>query len=106
MEVRIEYQGIEGSPWMREYLESKLARLERYLSPGSHIDIYLISEADQCFSRFKVRTLRHEYSFDKEGSDIYEAFTSALDEASLILRREHLKIRQKYHHQFLDFTEP
>jgi ribosomal subunit interface protein len=106
MEIRIEYQGLKGSPWMREYLEGKLARLERYLSTGARIDIDLIAEGDQCRTHFSIRTLHHEYEFEKEGCDIYEAFTQALEEAAIILRREHLKIRDKFQRQFIDPTEP
>ncbi len=106
MEIRIQYQGIEGSPWMTKYLEGKLARLERYLSSAARIEIDLISKGDQCLSELSVKTLSHEYNFDKEGSDVFEAFSTALDEALMILKREHKKIREKYHNEIIDFIEP
>ncbi len=106
MEIRIQYQGIEGSPWMTKYLEGKLARLERYLSSGARTEIDLISNGDQCVSVLTVKTLNHEYNFDREGCDVFEAFSGSLDEALMILKREHMKIHEKYQKAIIDFIEP
>lgn len=106
MEIRIQYQGVDGSPWMEEYMEGKLARLERYLSSGAEIEINLISQGDRCYTHFKVKSLHHEHHLEKEGCDIFEAFTLALEEAAMVLRREHLKVHQKFNKEFIDFIEP
>ncbi len=76
MEMRIQYQGIEGSPWMTEYLKRRLARLERYLSSGAQIHINIISQGDLCFTHLTVSTLSHQYKFENDGCDVYEAFTT------------------------------
>ncbi len=106
MEMRIQYQGIEGSPWMTKYLEGKLARLERYLSSGAQIEVDIISRGELCLTCFTVKTFSHEYDFQEEGCDVFEAFTRALDEAAMILKREHLKIREKYQQDIIDTMEP
>jgi ribosomal subunit interface protein len=106
MEVRIQFQGIEESPWMKVYMEGKLAHLERYLSTGAVIEIDLISQGNQCLSNFSIITTGHKFDLEKEGDDMFEAFTSALNEVTTTLRNEHMKIREKYRHEILDTTEP
>lgn len=105
MIIRIQYQGVSGSPWMREYMEGRIARLERYLSPTAQIIIDLISDSGKILTSFTVRTLRHEYCIKKDGDDLFEAFTAALEEAARILRRDHMRLREKMHRQIIDVTE-
>lgn len=107
MVVRIQYQGISGSPWMREYMEGKIAKLERYISSGAIIVIDLVSESDKKSASINISTTRHEYVFHSMGEDVYEAFTSVLDEACRALRNDYLKIKEKMHRKFsdLNFTE-
>lgn len=93
MIIRIQYQGIDGSPWMEEYMEGKLARLERYLSPDALIVVDLGDNTTELY----IQNLSHEYEFSDEGGDLFEAFSTVLEDALRILRTEHQRIINKIH---------
>ena len=93
MIIRIQYQGISGSPWMDQYMEGKLARLERYLSPEAIIVIELGNKSIQLF----IQNMKHEYDFNDEGEDLYEAFSKVLVTAARILKLDHQRIINKIH---------
>jgi ribosome-associated translation inhibitor RaiA len=95
MTVRIQYEGVKQSPWMKEYMERKVSRLERYLSTGSQIIIELISSTGKCITHLKVKTLKHTYDFEKEGPDLFAAFTETLEEAAKVLRSDHMKLLRR-----------
>lgn len=93
MIIRIQHQEIRGSPGMDQYIEGKLSRLERYLSPEAMIEIAFGSNSTHLF----IRNLKHEYSFNDEGLDLYDAFSKVLETAAKILRIEHQRIINKIH---------
>lgn len=97
MKTRIVYQGISGTRWMDEYMEGKLARLERYLSPEADVFVLLSENKTQ----LTIHHHKHEYEFNDEGADLFEAFSVVLEEALKLLRVEHQRIINKIHHRSL-----
>ncbi len=91
MEIRMEYQGVEGSLWMNEYLERQLERFERFLSPSSTVSIVLIHDPEKCVSFFDIQTGHSHFTFESSGADIFEAFSKTFDEAHRCLKRKHQK---------------
>lgn len=100
MKILIRYQGITDSPWMNQYFEGRLNRLRRYLAPGAQVDLVLTSLGKSCTGRLLILTPKHEYQFDGEGGDLFEAFSTVVDESLRILRRDHQKLLEKVHQRF------
>jgi len=78
---------------MNQYMEGKIARLERYLSPEAMIEIELGPNSTRLF----IRNVSHEYEFSEEGGDLFEAFSKVLESACKVLKLEHQKIINKIH---------
>lgn len=97
MEMRIHYQGTGESPWMNEYLESKVGRLERYLPSGALVRIEL--SPTKC--RISVTTHKHDYQFLAEGNDSFEAFTHSFEDALRSLRFDHQLTMNRIHHRVI-----
>lgn len=100
MDVRIRFQGVMDSDWMTRYLESKVARLERYLPTGTFITIVLSMKNEECFTEMKVQTPKHEYVFQAKGCDLFESFTHVLEESTRHLRNEHARLIERIHRKF------
>jgi ribosome-associated translation inhibitor RaiA len=89
MEIRIKYQGIEGSPSMKEYFERQLTRFERFLSSRSIIFIELIHGPEDCSCSLNIQMGHSHFRFESSGADVFEAFTKTFEEACRCMRSEH-----------------
>ncbi|MES2527908.1 MAG: HPF/RaiA family ribosome-associated protein [Bdellovibrionota bacterium] len=104
MDIRIRYQGVEGSPWMKQYMERQIERLDRYLSTGTVIFIELIHGPVSSCSNLRIQSHKKSFSFEGCGGDVFEAFTKTLEEACRLMKLEHKRQLSRFH-QRLFFTE-
>lgn len=104
MEVRLIYQGTEGSPWMKEYMERQLERLERYLSSSAVIFINFTSGPVTSSAQLEIQNHKKKFSFESSGADIFEAFSKTLDKACRLMKIEHKRQLRRIQ-QKLFFTE-
>ena len=105
MDISIRYQGINESPWMNEYLETKLGKLARYLSVGAKISVVLVTESCQNFCELSVKNLKHSYCFRNSGLDLFEAFTNGLEEACRVLRHDYHMTIERVHRKFAEHPD-
>ncbi len=97
MEIRIKYQGVEGSPWMKQYFERQLTRFERLLSTASIIFIELIHGPEGSSSFLSIQNGHNHFTFESQGADIFEAFNKTFDDACRFMKREHQKQLNRIH---------
>jgi ribosome-associated translation inhibitor RaiA len=83
---------------MNRYFEQKLTVLERYLPSNTKIDIDLKGH----HAKFDISTLKHEYIFEEDGSDLFDAITTVLEEARKFLRLEHQRHIENIHRKFIE----
>lgn len=95
MNIQFLFQGTSGSPWMNEYMKGRLERLEKYLPRNAEIQIELVTGSLHHLTNLSIRTSRQHYRFAGKGSDLYESFTSVLEEALKVLRLDHQKIMNR-----------
>jgi ribosome-associated translation inhibitor RaiA len=105
MDTRISFKGIKESPWMKDYLESKVARLGRYLPQDAMLLISLSDNGTVFTAELRIRTPKHSYTYFSEGFDLFEAFTRVLEESSLRLRNKHARLRERIHRKFTQTEE-
>jgi ribosome-associated translation inhibitor RaiA len=102
MEINFHYQGSSGSPWMNDYLESRLSVLERYLPNGAKIVLNFATDSHRTLARMTIRTRKRTFTFAEEGKDLYEAFTEVLEDALKTLRMEYHHMIHHAHKKFYE----
>jgi ribosome-associated translation inhibitor RaiA len=102
MDIQFHYQGTSGSPWMNEYLESRLSVLERYLPNGARIVVNFATDSHRTLARMSIRTMKRAFTFGEEGKDLYEAFTEVLEDALGTLREEYHRMIDHAHKKFYE----
>ncbi|CCZ10026.1 MULTISPECIES: ribosome hibernation-promoting factor, HPF/YfiA family [Culturomica] len=95
MEVRISSVGFSASSQLEEFIQKKLAKLEKYNDSILGIDVALKLEKDDNLENKVV-----EVSVDIKGQDVFakknaKKFEEAVDELYDVVKRQLVKIKEK-----------
>lgn len=105
MQVNLEYQGVESSPWMERFITRKLEKLNRYLTPASTVKVLLIKHQDDCEACIEVTNNTRFYTCSSKGGDIHSAFSDALEKASRELGEQKRRARANIHSKFFSIKK-
>lgn len=101
MHTQLNYQGLESSPWMDEFMNARVSKLGRYLSPSANIHVHLrLTNQNVYETSLTVHNLRHDYAFKSEGQNLYESFTASMQKAVRVLSEEKKKLQDRIHRKF------
>ncbi len=100
MQIQVHYQGLESSPWMDEFISSRVQKLSRYLSPAAHIQVHLKMLNNQYVTSLAVHNFKHDYAYTAQGVNAYESFTAAITKAARTLSEEKRKVKDRIHRKF------
>lgn len=91
MHVQVHYQNLENSPWMDQFIESRVNRLNKYLSQSARVQVNLRLEKNRYVTSLAIHNPNHDYAFNTEGVNLYESFAQAIEKATRALG-EHKRI--------------
>jgi ribosomal subunit interface protein len=93
MQVQINYQGLDHTPWMEQFITKRMVRLNRYLNSSASIQVHLKFEhkSKRYLTSLSIHNLNHDYAYTSEGQNLWESFSMAVDKASRSLS-EHKRI--------------
>lgn len=100
MHVQVHYQNLENSPWMDQFIESRVNKLNKYLSQAANIQVNLKFENRKYVTSLAIHNTNHDYAFTGEGSNLYESFSLAIDKAARTLGEQKRKLKDKINKQF------
>jgi ribosomal subunit interface protein len=100
MQVQVHYHGMEASPWVDQFVERRLEKLERYLNPSSSILVNLKFEDRKFTSTLAIHHFSKDYAFSADGENLYESFSQSVEKASRSLSEKKKKLKDKIHRRF------
>lgn len=95
MQVQVNFQGLDHSPWMDEFITKKVAKLNRFLSPSATVVVHLKFNNDLYSTTLSVHSMNHDYAFTGDGDNLYESFSIAIDRASRVLSEHKRQIKDR-----------
>lgn len=105
MHVQVHYQNLENSPWMEQFIQSRLTRLNRYLGQSSSVQVNLRLAKNNYVTSVAIHNPLHDYAFTGEGLNLYESFASALDKASRVLGEHKRKMKDRINKKFFSLKK-
>jgi ribosomal subunit interface protein len=87
MDYEIHIHGFESSYWMKEFIGKKLAKLDRYLTPASHLSVSLTRKKEEFEACIEVIHPVQSFHCSSHGDDLYMAFSDALEKMARDLNR-------------------
>jgi putative sigma-54 modulation protein len=100
MQIQVHYQGLEHTQWMDDFINTKIQKLDRYLSPDAHIQVNVKLGNQQYVTSVVVHSFRHDYSFGGEGENFYESLTDAVEKTARALSEDKKKAKNRIHRKF------
>lgn len=100
MHVKVHYQNLDNSPWMDQFVENRIHKLDKYLSQSSSIQVNLRYENRSYVTSLAIHNYHNDYAFVSEGLNLYEAVAEAIDKASRVLGEKKRKVKDKINKQF------
>ncbi len=100
MQIQIHYQGLEHTPWMDDFINTKIEKLDRYLSPNAHVQVHVKLGNQEYETTVVVHSFHHDYSFGGVGENFYESFTDAVHKTSRALNEDKKKAKDRIHRKF------
>lgn len=95
MQVQLHFQDIRHSLWMDQFLEKRLARLERFLPPTSVVHLNLKFDNERYHGQMLIHHPLKEYAFSGEGASVIESFMQLMDRAVGSLSDQRRKMKAK-----------
>lgn len=87
MEYEIHISGIESSYWMKEFIMTKLVKLNRYLTPASRLSVSLFRHEKDFEACIEVHHPVQSFECSSHDEDLYIAFSNALEKIARDLSR-------------------
>ena len=100
MHVQVHYQNLENSPWMEQFIESRVNKLGKYLSESASIQVNLRYEKSRYVTSLAIHNPNHDYAFTTEAMNLYESFALAIEKAARSLGEHKRKVKDKINKQF------
>ena len=100
MQIQVHYQGLEHTPWMDDFINARVSKLDRFLTPAAHVQVHIKLLNSQYVTSLSVHNQRHDYAFSSDGVNLYESFSTAILKASRVLSEEKKKIKDRIHRRF------
>lgn len=100
MHVQVHYQNLENSPWMDQFIESRVNKLNKYLSQSANIQVNLRFERNRYVTSLAIHNPNHDYAFSSDGINLFESFSLAVDKATRALGEHKRKMKDKINKQF------
>lgn len=95
MQVQVNFQGLDHSPWMDQFITKKVMKLNRFLSPSATVMVH-IKQNNICYSTtLAIHSMNHDYAFSSEGDNLYESFSLAVDKATRSLCEHKRQIKDR-----------
>ncbi len=105
MHVQVHYQGLENSPWMDQFINRRVAKLDRYLNNGSSVQVHLKYINRQYVTSLAIHNPLRDYAFTSEGLNLYESFSLAIDKASRALGEQKRKIKDRINKKYFSLKK-
>lgn len=99
MHVQVHYSNLENSPWMDQFIEQRVNKLSKYLSPSASIQVHLRFENRKYFTTLAIHNGR-DYAFTSEDENLYGAFALTVDKASRVLGEHKRRIKDKINRKY------
>jgi ribosomal subunit interface protein len=100
MQVQVHYQGVDPSPWMDQFVASRLKKLERYLGQSSSVQIHLKFDDRKYSTSMAIHGLFKDYAFTSDGENLYESFSLAIEKANRSLGEQKRKVKDKINKKY------
>jgi ribosomal subunit interface protein len=105
MQVHVHYQGLESSPWMEQFIEKRVDKLERYVNSSATVLVNLKFENRTYVTSLAIHNLNHDYAFSASGENLYESFSVAIDKATRALAEQKRIIKDKINRRYTPLNQ-
>lgn len=97
MQIQVHYQGLETTQWAGQFIEDKISKLNRYLSPSTllHVDVRVVNH--QYSTTLSFHYSSHDYAFSSIGENLYEVISDVVSKANRVLAENKNIIKNKIH---------
>lgn len=99
MRVQVHYQNLEHSPWMDQFVEKRVNKLNKYLSPAANVQVNFRYENRKYVTSLAIHN-HYDYAFSADGENLYEALAAAMDKALRTLGEKKRRLKDKINKKF------
>ena len=100
MQVKVHYQGLDNSPWVDQFIEGRVNKLNKYLTPSSSVQVNLRYVNRSYVTTLAIHNPHHDFAFNSEGMNLYESLSLAIDKAVRALGEQKQKVKANIHRRF------
>lgn len=105
MQIQVNYQGLDHTPWMDQFITRRVSKLNRYFTPSANVVVHLKFTNRLYVTNLAIHNGHKDYAFNGEGENLYESFSQAIDRATRVLGEEKRKIKDKINKRFFSLRE-
>lgn len=100
MQVQVHYQGLDNSPWVNSFIENRVSKLDKYLSPSSSVQVNLRYVNRSYVTSLAIHYPHHDIAFNSQGANLYESLSLAVSKAVRALGEQKQKVKANIHRKF------
>ncbi len=104
MKTMITFRHMQSSPAIKEYVENRLSKLDRYMNHPTDAHVILTVEKSHHFAEIVVSSKGVHAQGSGRTQDMYTAIDGAVEKVEKTLKRFHDKKIQKSHDTPVDVT--
>ncbi len=106
MHVQVHYQNLDNTPWMDQFIESRVAKLNRYLSDSARIQVNLRYEKNNSYATsLAIHNPHHDYVFSTVGENLYESISLAIDKARRALSEQKQRMKDNINRKLFPIND-
>lgn len=105
MHVQVHYQNLKNTPWMDEFVEKRVSKLDRYLAQSANVQVNLRYQNQGYVTSLVIHNPQHDYAFNVTGGNLYESLAEAVDKAARVLGEHKRRVKDKIHRRFFSLKK-
>ena len=106
MNIKIHYENLDNSPWMDQFVENQLNKLNRYLSQSASVQVSLSCDKNHNYlTSLAIHNPHHDYAFSTEGPSLYESMSLAIEKAVRALSEQKQIVKDKINRKLFSINK-
>lgn len=100
MHVQVHYQGLDNTPWMDQFITSRVNKLERFLNDGATVQVNVREFKGRYITALAIHNPYHDYAFSADGLNLFESFSMAINKATRVLSEHKRKVKDRINRRY------
>jgi ribosomal subunit interface protein len=105
MHLQVHYQDMKNTPWVNQFVEKRVNKLDRYLAQSANVLLNVKYKKQNYATSIVIHHSHQQYAFSAEAANLFEALSEVLNKAHRVLGEQKRKVKDKINRRYFSLKK-